>query len=155
MLTQSFDLIEEFQSEDTMSVIHSRLIQRLCVALDKYQPDFDVLPELELNLSTGKCKPDLCVYSRLPADWFNDIVFYSNPPLTAIEIQSPRQATSELTDKMNLVYFPAGVKSVWIIVPMLQLIQIRTPSGGISTFTDGMVTDTAVGIDIPFSQIFR
>jgi Uma2 family endonuclease len=155
MTTQSFDLIEDFQSEDTMSVIHSRLIQRLCVALDKYQPDFDILPELELELPTGKCKPDVCIYPKLPADWFNDITFYKNPPLTAIEIQSPRQATSDLTDKMNTVYFPAGVKSVWIIVPMLQIIQIRTPAGGVNTFTDGVVTDTATRIDVLFAQIFR
>lgn len=150
-----FDTIETFQTEDIMSVNHSKIIHRLSVALDKYNDEYEILPELELELSTGKCKPDICIYQHFPDDWENDIVFYSNPPIVAIEIQSPKQATTELTNKMNMVYFPAGVKSVWLIVPVLQLVIIRTHDGKKYTFVDGIIKDPITSIEILFSKIFK
>jgi len=155
MESPPFDLIEEFHSEDIMSVNHSKLIHRLSVALDRYGDEYEILPELELELSTGKCKPDISVFAKLPDDWENDIIFYSQPPIIAIEIQSPKQATTEITGKMNAVYFPAGVQSVWIIVPPLQMVQVRTPNGGKTTYTDGIVKDPATGFELPFNKIFR
>ncbi len=69
METAPFDLIEEYQSEDIMSLNHSKLIHRLSVALDRYEETYDILPELELELTTGKCKPDVAIYNNLPVDW--------------------------------------------------------------------------------------
>lgn len=155
METPFHDLIEEYHSEDIMSVNHSKLIHRLSVVLDRYSDQYDILPELELQLSTGRCKPDVCIFPRLPEDWENDIIFYSQPPITAIEIQSPKQATTDITDKMNAVYFPAGVQSVWIVVPALRIIQVRTPNGESLTFTDGVISDPVTQIEAPFNQIFR
>jgi Uma2 family endonuclease len=155
MGTAPFDLIEEFQTEDIMSVNHSKIIHRLSVALDKYDGEYEILPELELELSAGKCKPDICVYQNFPDDWENDIIFYSKPPIIAIEIQSPKQATTELTDKMNMIYFPSGVKSVWIIVPVLQLVTIRTFDGKKLVFTEGVIKDPVTSIEILFSKIFK
>lgn len=150
-----FDLIEEFHSEDIMSYNHSKIIHRLSVALDRYDDQYDILPELELELSTGKCKPDVSVFPKLPEDWENDIIFYSQPPIVAIEIQSPKQATTDITSKMNTVYFPAGVQSVWIIVPPLQMVQVRTPNGQKTTYSNGIIRDPATGIEVSFNQIFR
>lgn len=155
METPYHDVIEEYQSEDIMSVNHSKLIHRLSVALDRYEDQYDILPELELELSTGKCKPDVSIFPKFPDDWENDIIFYSKPPIIAIEIQSPKQATADITSKMNTVYFPAGVQSVWIIVPPLQMVQIRTPDGRKTTYTEGIVTDPATGFEVPFNKIFR
>jgi Uma2 family endonuclease len=155
METPVFDLIEEFHSEDIMSYNHSKIMHRLSVALDRYDTDYDILPELELELSTGKCKPDVSVFPKRAEDWENDIIFYTQPPIIAIEIQSPKQATTDITTKVNTVYFPAGVQSVWIIVPPLQMVQVRTPDGQKKTYTDGVVQDPATGIEVPFSQLFR
>lgn len=155
MEAPSVDLIEEFHSEDITSVNHSKIIHRLSVALDRYDEQYDILPELELALSTGKCKPDVCIFPKLKDDWRHDIVFYDQPPLVAIEIQSPKQATTDLTDKMYNIYFPAGVQSVWIIVPPLQIITVRTPTGKNFTFTDGIIQDPATQIEIDFAAIFR
>ena len=160
MEAQSFDLIEEFHSEDIIapahrSYNHSKLIHRLSVALDRYEEQYDILPELELELSTGKCKPDISIFPKRAEDWENDIIFYTEPPIVAIEIQSPRQATTDITGKMNAVYFPAGVQSVWIIVPPLQMVQIRTPDGRKTTYTDGLVKDPVTGFEVPFNEIFR
>jgi Uma2 family endonuclease len=149
------DLIEEFHSEDIMSYNHSKIIHRLSVALSRYEEEYDILPELELDLPTGTCKPDVGIFPKRPEDWENDLVFYNQPPLTAIEIQSPKQATTDITTKMNGVYFPAGVQSVWIIVPPLQMIQVRTSTGQKNTFTDGIVRDPATGFEVAFNQLFR
>lgn len=62
------DVFEEYISEDIMSVNHSLIINRVGVALSRYDDEYDVLPELELELATGKCKPDVAVYKNLPID---------------------------------------------------------------------------------------
>ena len=160
METPFHDLIEEYHSEDIIapanrSVNHSRIIHRVSAALDRYSDQYDILPELELDLSTGKCKPDVCVYLKLPEDWDNDIIYYSQPPLIAIEVQSPKQATTDITAKMNAIYFPAGVGSVWLVVPALRLVQIRTVAGISQTYTSGVIKDPVTPVEIQFSSIFR
>lgn len=155
METPSVDLIEEFHSEDIMSVNHSKVIHRLSVALDRYTDQYDVLPELELKLNGKPVKPDVCIYHRLAEDWDNDIIFYTQPPVVAIEIQSPKQATTEITVKMNDIYFPAGVQSVWIIIPPLRLVFIQTPDGQKTTYTQGVIQDPVTNIVVPFEAIFR
>jgi len=148
--------IEEFQTEDVMSLNHSRIINRLCVALDKYDANFDTLPELELELSTGKCKPDICIYPNLPIDWYNDTVFFTASPLVAVEILSPKQALTDLTDKAFKQYFPAGVKSVWIVIPLFRTIQLLLPNGELQIFShNDVMKDPITDIEIDLKAIFR
>lgn len=152
--------IEEFQTEDIMrqpllSVNHSRTIQRISTYLERYDETYDILPELEMRLNEKPVKPDVSVYPNLSEDWDTDIIFITEPPIIAIEVLSPKQAMSELTDKTNNIYFPAGVKSVWIVVPLLQTVTIRTPDGKKVTFSEGIMKDPVIGIEIPFDQIFR
>ena len=59
MEAQSIDLIEEFHSEDIMSVNHSRTIQRISVHFEQYDDEFDTFPELELKLNGKPVKPDI------------------------------------------------------------------------------------------------
>jgi Uma2 family endonuclease len=150
-----FNEIEDYQTEDIMSLNHSRTIQRISVYLEKYDDEYDIFPELEMKLNGKPVKPDVCVFPNLPEDWYNDIIFITQPPIIAIEVVSPKQAVTEITEKMNMIYFPAGVQSVWIVVPSLQLITIRTPNGQKQTFDSGMVKDPIIGLEIPFSYIFR
>ena len=147
--------IEEFQTEDIMSVNHSRTIQRISTYLERYDETYDILPELEMRLNGKPVKPDVSVYPNLSEDWDTDIIFITEPPIIAIEVLSPKQAMSDLTDKTNNIYFPAGVKSVWIVVPLLQTVTIRTPDGKKMTFSEGIIKDPVIGIEIPFDQIFR
>lgn len=88
--------VEESQTEDVTSINHSKIIHRLSVALHKYNSEYEILPELELQLTTGKCKPDICIYQSFPDDWENDIMFYTNPPIVAIGTQSPKQASTQI-----------------------------------------------------------
>ena len=148
--------IEEFQTEDIMSLNHSRIINRLCIALDKYDASYDTFPELELELSTGKCKPDVCIYPNLPVDWYNDTIFFTDSPLIAIEILSPKQALNDLTDKAFKQYFPAGVKVVWIIIPVFRLVQVLLPNGDFQNLSSHeIMKDPTTGIEIDLKTIFR
>ncbi len=147
--------LEEFQTEDIMSVNHSRTIQRVSTYLERYDDLYDILPELEMKLNGKPVKPDVSVYPNLPEDWDTDVIFITEPPIIAVEVLSPKQAMTDITDKINNIYFPAGVQSVWIIVPLLQTITIRTPDGKKITFSEGTIKDPITGIEIPFDQIFR
>ena len=155
METASFDLIEEFRTEDIMSVNHSRAIQRISSYLERYDDIYDILPELEMKLNGKPVKPDVSVYPNLVEDWDTDVVFITEPPIIAVEVLSPKQAMTDITDKINTVYFPAGVQSVWIVVPLLQTVTIRTPDGKKITFSEGIIKDPVTNIEMPFEQIFR
>ena len=155
MADSKFDLIEEFNSEDIMSINHSRLIHRLCVLLESFADQFDILPELELELLSKKIKPDISIYPNLKVDWLNDIIFFDQAPLSVIEILSPKQALTDLTDKIQEVYFPSGVKSAWIVVPPLKTVHIFMPEQDMLTFTQGLIKDQALDIEIAFSEVFK
>ncbi len=79
MGTNPVEFFEEYQSEDIIgppvrSLNHSRIINRISVAMSRYDDTYDVFSKLELELTTGKCKPDVSIYQDLPTDWFNDIM---------------------------------------------------------------------------------
>lgn len=155
MEANSVDTIEEFISEDIMSVNHSRTIQRISVHFEQYDEVYDTFPELELKLNGKPVKPDVAVFHNLPEDWDSDIIFLTEPPIIAVEVLSPKQGMKEITDKMNTIYFPSGVQSVWIVMPLVQTVLIRTPDGKQRTFTEGIIEDPVTHIQIPFKQIFR
>ncbi|GAB4037312.1 Uma2 family endonuclease [Spirosoma jeollabukense] len=155
METNQIEFLEEYHSEDIRSLNHSKIIHRLSVALDRYENTYDILPELELELSTGKCKPDVAVYQNLPIDWLNDIIYYNQPPIIAVEILSPKQALTDLTDKAYKQYFPAGVQSVWLIIPTLRIIQALFPNGSMYTWASGTMKDSVTGMEIDLGYLFK
>ncbi len=95
--------------EETVSLNHSRLTYRICVLLSTYENQYDIMPELELELLSGRAKPDVAIFPKLTFDWDEDVIRYPHPPITAIEILSPTQAFDSLTTKIRKIYFPAGV----------------------------------------------
>lgn len=155
MNTTTYDQIEEYQSEDIMSINHSRTIQRISAHLEQYDEEYDIFPELELKLNEKPVKPDICVYPNLPEDWNTDIIFFTEAPILVVEVLSPKQALSDITNKVNDIYFPAGVQSVWIVLPLLQTVSIRTLNGQKLTFTEGIIKDPITQFEIPFNKIFR
>ena len=48
--------IEDFQSEDIMSINHSQLSGNLIIALAKYRKQYSIMPELEFELDYGRVK---------------------------------------------------------------------------------------------------
>jgi Uma2 family endonuclease len=141
--------------EEVMSLNHSRLTYRICVLLAAYEAQYDILPELELELSSGRAKPDVSVYRNLTFDWEEDVVRYTIPPLTAIEILSPTQAFDELVTKIRKVYFPGGVQSAWLVVPTIKAIHLFVPDQPVQIYTQGAFTDPATGIQLHLADVFR
>ncbi len=146
--------LEDFQTEDIMSLNHSLVSYNLTKSLSKYDKEYRILPELELELQSGRAKPDICIYNKMKVNWLNDVIRLTTPPLVAIEILSPRQALSDLTDKTIAIYFPAGVQSVWIVIPTLQFVQILTNTNETATFSEGTIKDPIFGFEVEFSDLF-
>lgn len=155
MATLLYNETEEFHTEDIMSLNHSRIAYNLTKALFPYDKEYDILPELEFELLNGNVKPDISVCERQLINWKDDIIRLSNPPIIAIEILSPRQAFTDLTDKAFKIYLPAGVKSVWIIIPAIEMINVLELNKPVRTYTEGLLIDESTGIKIDVLQIFN
>lgn len=153
METPQSELLDEFQTEDVMSYNHAKLTYRLAKSMSRYDETFDILPELEFELSHGRAKPDIAVCPLGKANWLRDIIRPSTPPLLAVEILSPRQALSDLTDKALDVYFPSGVPVVWVIIPHFGQLTVLTPAQK-STHTSGVVRDPNTGIELDLEKLF-
>ena len=147
----------EFNSYHRMpSKNHSKLQTRLARLLDEaYENDYDILTTVEIDLPTGKSVPDVSIYQKMLFDWSNDEIRLTTPPITTIEILSPRQALTDLTDKNNVIYFPGGVKSSWIVIPLFKQIHVILPNGKVLAFTSGLLKDPATGIEISLDEVFK
>lgn len=153
METNVFDATEEFHTEDIMSLNHAKITYRLTKNFSRYDEQYDILPELEFELAYGRVKPDVAICIPSQANWLRDVIRPTTPPLIAVEILSPRQALSDLTDKALDVYFPSGTSVVWIIIPHFKQVTIMTPDGE-TTVTSGTIKDENTGVELELSQIF-
>lgn len=156
MQTQAIEIIEtEVPLEEVMSLNHSRLIHRISLLLSAYEERYDVLPELEFELSTGRQKPDVALLPKLTYNWEEDIIRFPEPPITAIEILSPTQAFDAVASKIRKLYFPAGVQSAWLVVPFIKTIHLFLPNQAVTTFSTGLLRDPASGIEVVVDNIFK
>lgn len=156
METQAIEIIEtEVVLEEAMSLNHSRLINRLTVLLSAYEEQYDILPELEFELSAGRLKPDVAILPRLTYDWEADVIRYPNPPVTAIEIISPTQSLDGLVTKIRHLYFPSGVQSAWLVVPALRSIFLYLPGQPALAIASGILSDPVTRIELALDAIFR
>jgi Uma2 family endonuclease len=148
-----FDEVEEFQTEDVKSYNHAKITYRLAKNLSRYDQQYDILPELEFELSHGRAKPDLAICKIGKIDWLRDVIRPTHPPLLAIEILSPRQALSDLTDKALDIYFPSGTSVVWIIIPHFKQVTVMIPNGQ-KTVISGKLLDENTGVELDLKSIF-
>lgn len=86
--------------------------------MSKYRNTYSFISELSLELGNCLCTPDISFYPSAPLDIRNDEIRMTTPPLGVIEILSPTQTLSDLTDNAYL-YFSNGVKSCWLVLPTL------------------------------------
>lgn len=156
MQTQAVEIIEtEVMLEEAWSLNHSRLINRLTVLLSAYEEQYDILPELEFELSTGRLKPDVAILPRLTYDWEVDVIRFPNPPITAIEILSPTQSFDSQVTKIRQLYFPGGVQSAWLVVPTVRTIYLFLPGQASTVIANGTLRDPASQVELAMDAIFR
>jgi Uma2 family endonuclease len=122
----------------------------------QYGSQFQILTELSLD-TTPVVTPDLCIYPKFDQKFDPRTVTAreSQMPLTAIEILSPSQTLDQLQSKAWNIYFPAGVRSVWIVVPELKVIQLLLPDGEPKIFHKNTLDDPATGISLSVEQVFE
>ncbi len=144
---------EESQTEDIMSYNHAKITYRLAKSLSRYDEQYDILPELEFDLSHGRAKPDVAICLPGKINWLKDIIRLTVAPLIAIEILSPRQALSDLTDKALDIYFPSGVPVVWVVIPLLKQITVLMP-GFQENISSGIVQDKHTGVALTLAELF-
>ena len=123
---------------------------------NQYGNQFDIFPELSLDLipNTPGAVPDICIYDKTPRNWQVDVIKTNTPPLLAIEILSPRQIFDDITDKINNIYFPAGMKSVWVVLPKVESVMLFRPNQKTETYNQGILKDTASGFELNIDKIF-
>ena len=143
-------------SQDMGSINHAKIQSRMAKVLgNAYDDEYEILTELSLDLSSGGAKPDLAIYPIIEDDWYHDTVKEKEPPLLVIEILSPLQHLSDVTNKIDDIYFAAGVKSAWVVIPTFETIHVISPSKKITTFTQGRVHDAATGIEMDMDAVFK
>ena len=156
MNTRVLETVEaEVVPEETMSLIHSRLIHRISVALLPYEDRFDILPELEFELREGRLKPDVALLPHQRYDYSRDLIRVMEPPVTAIEIHSPTQDFNGLVAKITDQYLPSGVLSAWLVLPIVRNIYLFLPGQPPQVFSGGTMHDPVTHIEINLDTLFR
>lgn len=142
--------------EKMSSYNHAELQSHLAFLLRTYyRQEYSILTELDFDFASGKTRPDLCILPKRKADWLDDEIIVQEVPLTTIEILSPEQSLNSLTDRIYKKHFPAGVKTVWLVVPPIQTISILLPDRQQLVFSEGYINDPVTGIQLALSEIFE
>lgn len=155
-LIEDLELLEDSQDEKMSSFNHAELQSHLAFLLKlAYRQQFSILTELDFDFASGKTRPDLCIMPKRKANWLVDEIIVQEIPLTTIEILSPQQSLTSLTDRIYTKHFPAGVKSVWLIVPPIQTVSILFPDQHQINAVEGTITDPVTNIQLKLSEIFE
>lgn len=149
------ELYEIERGKPMPSKNHARIERRLNSLLTPYEDRYDIMPELSLKLKTGEATPDLCLYPKMEYDFEQDVIKMTEPPLTTFEILSPTQILDAVVDNIRKIYFKAGVRSAWLILPSLKTVYVLIPGQKIVPYTEGTIKDTTNGIEIPVNEIFK
>ena len=152
----------EFDTDVKMSSrLHAYLQTHISYLLElAYANQYTIFTELDLDFASGKTRPDLCIFPRTPINWLADDIVVQDVPLTTIEILSPcdgptKQNLTELIERIYAKHFPAGVKSVWLVIPPLELITVFLPNQQKINVIEGILTDPATGLQLNLTEVFR
>lgn len=134
---------------------HAKLQIRLGAEIFvRYSDQYDVRSEQSLGAPNPPLVPDLSIFLAEAPNWQQDEVRESNVPLTVIEIVSPSQTDTELTEKAK-DYFAAGTKSYWLVQPLFRTIVLLRPGEEELVFHNDVLTDPTNGISIDLKKVFR
>lgn len=135
---------------------HGYIQSRLNAVLNKYYFEkLNIFSELKIALPGVKpAVPDLSIYPKASINLLEDETEVTEPPLTAVEILSPTQAIEDITDKFFTIYFPAGVKSAWLVILTFRTIYVFTPDHQYTTFAGDTLHDPATDITLSLDEIF-
>lgn len=127
---------------------HGRLQGRFVVIFERRRGEgIEVTPEWRFQVRPNRYRiPDLVVTRGL-----RDEQVLTTPPLLCIEILSPEDQFSRITERIQ-DYLEAGVPVVWVADPKERRIWVYR-SGGMEEAIDSIRLD-GTSIEIPLSEIF-
>lgn len=135
------------------SKLHSYLQSNLDGALRQFT-QFTIFLNLTIDINGVDYIPDVCVYPKLPINFAEpDEIRMTEMPLMAVEIVSPTQTIQEVIEKFP-IYFQAGIRSCWLVIPQTATISVYTAPTQRQSFVSGDVLDPVLDIRVPLAQIF-
>lgn len=133
---------------------HSYVCLNLGSAL-KQLGTYSVFSELTLLIDNKDYIPDICIYpKRRVVFGSGDIVRMTEMPSAAVEVLSPSQTFQDALEKFA-VYFKAGIRSCWLVVPPTMTVTVYEALETFQIFHGGEVADPTLNIRIPFDVIFE
>ncbi|MCY7358465.1 MAG: Uma2 family endonuclease [Rudanella sp.] len=155
-ILENLSISDENQDEKMSSLNHSDLQTRLgFLLMSAYRQKYSIYTELDFDFASGKTRPDLCIMPKRKANWLADEIVMQDVPFTTIEILSPEQSLNSLTERIYKKHFPAGVKTVWLVVPTVQTVSILLPDRKQVNFSQGIITDPVTNIQLNLNDIFE
>ena len=149
-------ITDEAQDEKMSSFNHSDLQTRLgFLLMSAYRQQYSILTEPDFDFASGKTRPDLAILPKRKPNWLADEIVLQDVPIMTIEILSPEQSLNSLTERIYKKHFPAGVKTVWLVVPTVQTVSILLPDRKQVNFSQGIITDPVTNIQLNLSDIFE
>ncbi len=134
------------------SIVQGNLITELNV---RYRQKYSFASELSLDLSDWPSVPDLSICPKRPLDFKNDQIKMKEAPLCVIEIISPTQSFSELTEKAGQ-YFKHGVKSCWLVMlPLTTICVFASPDDYAYFQAHETLLDKVLDISLPLKAVFE
>ncbi|HMO38747.1 MAG TPA: Uma2 family endonuclease [Saprospiraceae bacterium] len=135
---------------------HAYIQSRIIKLLDrKYADSYEGISELSLLVEGKERVPDILIYKNFEFRPGNDEVKVSEMPLAVVEILSPKQNLGDLIAKSYL-YFEAGVKSYWLVLPDLTTIYIFSAPNEYEAFVKkGILKDAQLDIELNLEDIFK
>ena len=155
------DYISDYETERNKpmpSLNHAALQLKIGYMLyAHYSEKFTFGSETDLQLPNAKraTVPDISIFKKRKLSLSNDIQKIEEPPLTTIEIISPKQDLDSVKEKIFENYFPAGVLSAWVVVPTTRTVTIYSPDQKFVTYANGQFTDPATGITLDMDEVFE
>lgn len=132
---------------------HAYLCSKIITALNQ-RASYAIFSELTLQIHEKDYIPDICVYPKRPINFAeSDIVKMTELPIMVVEVLSPSQGSQDALSKFQ-VYFDAGVKSCWLVIPISTSVIVYTAMDRAQTFHSGEIHDPVLDVHVPLSEIF-
>ena len=135
---------------------HAYIQSKIIKLLDrKYADSYEGISELSLMVEEKERVPDILIYKSFEFRPGHDEVRVSEMPLAVVEILSPKQHLADLIAKSRL-YFEAGVKSYWLVLPDLTTIYVFSGPNEYEAYVKkGTLKDPRLDIELELEAIFK
>jgi hypothetical protein len=155
MDTRAVETIEtEIVLEEAWSLNHARLTTRITSLLfAAYEERFNILTELEFELTTGRLKPDV---ASLPMIGSGILFAIPTRPSRPSKLShQPNPWTDWLRKSGWGICLASGVQSAWLVLTATRSIILYLLGLPVQLVSEGALRDPATGVELELSAVFR